>query len=195
MTDFKLTLYGEFGAGKTSLTNRLLHNNFNYSQSTIGASFMSWKPDLKHQDQSSRVNFGIWDTAGQERFSNLLPMYLRNADAVFYCWDYNTPFNRETANNMYTNAKEHSPNCLFYLVLTKIDKTKDDDIVKTDAELFAKDKEIDGIFYTSSLTGDGVQDLFIATARKLLSKLRAARFPNTIPINHRRISRDCCVII
>ncbi len=191
MTDFKLTLYGEFGVGKTSLTNRLLHNNFNYSQSTIGASFMSWKPDLQ-QEQSRRVSFGIWDTAGQERFSSLLPMYLRNADAVFYCWDYNIPFTRVTANNMYTNAKKHSRDCLFYLVLTKIDKTPDNDIVKTDAELFAKDKDIDGIFYTSSLTGDGVQDLFIATARKLLSKPRAARFSNTIPINRRRTT--CCVI-
>ena len=88
MIDFKLTLYGDYGVGKTSLTTRLLRDDFNEdSLSTIGASFATWKPDLVKDEDSRQLRFGIWDTAGQERFNNLIPMYLRNADAVFNCWD------------------------------------------------------------------------------------------------------------
>nr|QBK87510.1 MAG: Ras-related GTPase [Marseillevirus LCMAC201] len=216
--NYKLTLYGEYGVGKTSLTRRLVHNNFDdNSQSTIGASFTSWKPNL---DQPTKISFGIWDTAGQERYSTLLPMYLRNADAVFYCWDYNIPFNHVIAYTNYTKAKEYNSDCLFYLVLTKIDMRScapaDDAGLLPDsglgtsgeaacsqslaeqssgeAESFVKDNNIDGIFYTSSLTGAGVQDLFIATAKKLL-KTPKTKISDTLLLNRQQPSRNCCIFL
>ena len=121
--DFKITLYGEYGVGKTSLTRRLLHKNFNaQSPSTIGAAFMTWKPDLVKSEERRTMSFGIWDTAGQERFNSLLPMYLRKSDAIFYCWDYNNPFDSKIVDPMYDRAIEYSPDCHFYLVITKIDE-------------------------------------------------------------------------
>lgn len=194
MIDFKIILCGEYGAGKTSLTVRLLRKDFNnYSPSTIGASFITWNPDLvKAEQEPQRVNFGIWDTAGQERFNSLLPMYLRNADAVFFCWDYTIPFDIFTANAMYVKAKDQSPYCHFYLVHTKIDKDQNFTPCAA-AEEWVEEKQLEGHFYTSSLTGDGVQDLFINMAKNLLKNPIHRIVPETIKVDKKQRSlKNCC---
>lgn len=170
MLDYKIILYGDFGVGKTSLTTRLLRKQFCTGNSpTIGGSFMSWKPDTVDQ-----ITLGIWDTAGQERFSRLVPMYLRNSDAVFYCWDITVPFDASIADGKYLLAKEHSPSCHFYVVFTKLD-LRDPLYSQDDAvSAWAKDHPIEGCFYTSAMTGLGVQELFTTTAQNLLAVKRVS---------------------
>ncbi len=64
MTKFKVALYGDSGVGKSSLLARLFRDVFvDSSQSTIGASFMTWRPTLA---SGKKIFIGIWDTAGQE---------------------------------------------------------------------------------------------------------------------------------
>lgn len=189
MTQFRIVLHGDYGVGKTSLTTRLLRKKFdNYSQSTIGASFMTWKPNT---DNLRRVSFGIWDTAGQERFNSLVPMYLRNADAIFYCWDCMIPFDSKQVDKVLLIAKEAAPDALFYLVLTKVDKLTGRKLIPA-AEAWIVDNNIDGIHYTSSFTGDGVQDLFTDAAKDLLSRPP----PPQEPLNLKtKKTDDCCQIL
>lgn len=193
MIDFKIILCGDYGAGKTSLTVRLLRNTFNnYSSSTVGASFMTWRPDFIEQDPDiqRKLTFGIWDTAGQERFKSLMPMYLRASDAVFYCWDYTDPFDTDVADEMYTSAKTHSPDCHFYLVYTKIDTSSYFEPC-TIAEKWVDEKQIEGHFYTSSLTGEGVQELF-TTMAKNLAPLTKPVIQQTVNISrYSRIKKWC----
>jgi GTPase SAR1 family protein len=157
---------------------------------------MTWRPDLQKPDSKpQRVGFGIWDTAGQERFSNLLPMYLRGSDAVFYCWDYNVPFNAQTAQVMYQKAIEHSPDCHFYLVMTKIDKTEDFVIRSRAAEKWATETGIKGVYYTSSLSGDGVQHLFTEMAKNLLKSPRPPKVPDALKLETEQSkTKSCCSI-
>ncbi len=192
MADYKIILYGDYGVGKTSLTMRLLKNTFddNY-QSTIGASFLAWRPESIGTEINTK-SFGLWDTAGQERFSNLLPMYLRNADAVLYCWDRTVLFSETQARNKYNIAKEYSANCYFYLVMTKIDLTTDFYRCK-DAELWAKEMELNGVYYTSAFNGEGVLELFNDMANKIVTTPIIANPPDTIKINtERECSKTCC---
>lgn len=190
MRDFKIILFGGYGVGKTSLTIRLLYKEFNdNATSTIGASFMTWRPEFITGKQKKIANFGVWDTAGQERFSLLLPLYLRDADAVFYCWDYNTPFDVSEADKMYNQAKEYSPDCLFYLVHTKIDRNNDENIKCKIAEEWVAAKELEGHYYTSSFTGKGVNELFSDSAKSLIDKPRPEEKLKPIELGEQR---NCC---
>lgn len=66
--EVKVVLLGDTGVGKSSLVLRFVTNNYKpYSESTIGASFMS-KVVMSNGKQ---IKFQIWDTAGQEKYHSL----------------------------------------------------------------------------------------------------------------------------
>jgi Ras-related protein Rab-5C len=184
MTDYKIILYGDFAVGKTSLTDKFVRNTFSNPSSTIGASFTGWSSKVtKKNGKEEKIRFGLWDTAGQERFRSLLPMYLRGADAIFYCWDYTIEFDIEKATFMYSEAVKLSPDCHFYLVFTKIDKTTDYPVFSDIGEEWAETNGLKGIHYTSSLSGVGVQELFEVTAKNLLETQRRRQIKTTVEPN------------
>lgn len=62
--EVKVVLLGDTGVGKSSLVLRFVTNNFRpYSESTIGASFMSKMIVVG----DTPIKYQIWDTAGQEK--------------------------------------------------------------------------------------------------------------------------------
>ncbi len=80
----KCVILGNCNAGKTSLLSRYLNNTYyDYSETTIGCSFNN-KKIVKDNDE---YIIDIWDTAGQERYRALMPMYYRNSDLIFLCFD------------------------------------------------------------------------------------------------------------
>tara|TARA_B100001093_G_scaffold244007_1_gene233696 strand:+ start:154 stop:759 length:606 start_codon:yes stop_codon:yes gene_type:complete len=80
----KCVVLGNCNAGKTSLLSRYLNNTYyDYSETTIGCSFNN-KKIVKDNDE---YIIDIWDTAGQERYRALMPMYYRNSDLIFLCFD------------------------------------------------------------------------------------------------------------
>jgi Ras-related protein Rab-22 len=82
--EVKVVLLGDTGVGKSSLVLRFVTNTFDkYSESTIGASFMS---KLIMVD-GTPIKYQIWDTAGQEKYHSLAPMYYRGAAAAIIVYD------------------------------------------------------------------------------------------------------------
>lgn len=82
--EVKLVLLGDTGVGKSSLVLRFVTNNFKpFSESTIGASFMSKMIIVSGQT----IKYQIWDTAGQEKYHSLAPMYYRGAAAAIIVYD------------------------------------------------------------------------------------------------------------
>ena len=66
--EVKVVLLGDTGVGKSSLVLRFVTNNFKqFSESTIGASFMSKVVTV----DGKQTKFQIWDTAGQEKYHSL----------------------------------------------------------------------------------------------------------------------------
>jgi len=62
--EVKVVLLGDTGVGKSSLVLRFVTNNFRpYSESTIGASFMSKMIVVN----DTPIKYQIWDTVGQEK--------------------------------------------------------------------------------------------------------------------------------
>jgi Ras-related protein Rab-22 len=84
MREIKLCLLGDAGVGKSSLVLRFVSDTFNlYSESTIGASFMSKTLIVEEKT----FKYQIWDTAGQEKYRGLAPMYYRGAAAAVVVYD------------------------------------------------------------------------------------------------------------
>lgn len=79
--EVKVVLLGDTGVGKSSLVLRFVTNNFRpYSESTIGASFMSKMIVVN----DAPIKYQIWDTAGQEKVRALeLATCLRRPAGAF----------------------------------------------------------------------------------------------------------------
>ena len=177
-TDFKVVICGNYSCGKTSLLNRFLHRQFtNYASSTIGASFLMWK----YETNNNKISIGFFDTAGQERFSSLIPMYYRSAQAILYCIALDCDWDKEVekVKRFLENLNETNKKCLLYLVVTKIDLdrgTPSGGDYETSLQHFNSfleytynDKKFSRLFFTSSMSGDGVDSLFESLGNELMS--------------------------
>lgn len=184
---YKVVLCGNYSVGKTSLAVRLIRNIFNSTTPpTIGASFMTWKPDPREKDY-----YGIWDTAGQERFADLLPLYFRDAQAIVYCWDSRIPIDERALDTMYSKVREYT-NGIFYIALTKSDLYNGIDFTPL-KEWVANISNSGGVFITSSQTGQGVRELFTDIDKQLKTNPPKPKQPAlTLENSSSSTGRKCC---
>ena len=90
----KLIVVGDSGIGKTSIINRLTHNEFRETyEPTIGVDFRI----LKKQTKLGEVKIMLWDTAGQERFNSIVSSYFRGSDGILLCFALN---NKDSFDNL-----------------------------------------------------------------------------------------------
>ncbi|XP_076822351.1 ras-related protein Rab-13-like isoform X2 [Clavelina lepadiformis] len=84
----KIIVLGDSGAGKTALLKRIIYNNFDQTQATVGLEFgvASAKVNGVHY-----TKLEIWDTAGSEKFRSLAPLYMRDADGVIMVYAVDDP--------------------------------------------------------------------------------------------------------
>ena len=123
----KLVLFGNSGAGKTCIVQRMRYNTFNYDVNlTIGAAYTIYtvEPNIKIE---------IWDTAGQERFHSLLPLYARCAEIIIIVIDIKENIDEQILKwNKYIQDNEtlFSPNFKLILIFNKHDLNNDFEIPK-----------------------------------------------------------------
>ena len=123
----KLVFFGNSGAGKTCIVQRMKYNTFNYNTNlTIGAAFTLYTVE-------DNIKIEIWDTAGQERFHSLLPLYARCADIVIVVINI-----QENIDEQFLKWKKYiqdnetlfSPNFKLILIFNKHDLNNDFEIPK-----------------------------------------------------------------
>jgi small GTP-binding protein len=94
---FKLVCVGDGAVGKTSITVRTCHGQFDGEYLlTIGVEFGTKVCTI---DGRNEVRLQIWDTAGQERFRFLQPAYYRGAHGALMVYDLTR---KESFNNIPT---------------------------------------------------------------------------------------------
>lgn len=173
-TDIKVTILGNSSVGKTSLTRRIVFDNFEVdTTSTIGAAFCSF--NRIHEDHS--YNFKMWDTAGQERFKTMVPMYLRGSQIVLMVFDLTDRNSYEDVINFwYNEVKKHQNDAVIILIGNKLDLVKLDQnnntqntrkIRSNEAKYYA---DIQGIKYIECSAKDKdnldqIVDLMVENAR------------------------------
>ncbi|MFX1521339.1 MAG: Rab family GTPase [Promethearchaeota archaeon] len=81
---FKAVVIGDGAVGKTSITVRICHGQFDGEYlMTIGVEFGMKFCTIKGQ----KIKMQIWDTAGQERFRFLQPAYYNGAHGALLVYD------------------------------------------------------------------------------------------------------------
>jgi len=162
--EVKVVLLGDTGVGKSSLVLRFVTNNFKpYSESTIGASFMSKMIMIDSQP----IKFQIWDTAGQEKYHSLAPMYYRGASAAIIVYDITRASTFRTLKTWVTELQQQGPTDIAIAIAgNKADLEPQREITTEAAEQYAN--EIGAMYLETSAKDDtNVHDIFVQLSKRL----------------------------
>lgn len=162
--EVKVVLLGDTGVGKSSLVLRFVTNNFKpYSESTIGASFMSKLITVN----SKPIKFQIWDTAGQEKYHSLAPMYYRGAAAAILVYDITRSSTFKTLQTWVEELKSKGPKDIALAIAgNKADLEENREVDRNTAFEYAE--RIGAIYLETSAKEDlNVQKIFTELSYKL----------------------------
>ena len=175
---YKIVTAGDSNVGKTSVINRYVFKEFDeHTAATIGAAF--------NIVTINGIRIHIWDTAGNERYKSLTPMYMRNANIVFYCIDSSIDFNKDYHKNAIKDIE--SP---VFIVATKSDMFIGEFIP---IKQFAEEHSLP-FFHVSAKTGENI-DILFNSAYKFLSKdcsNSSSSSSSIININPPCEQNNCC---
>ncbi|CAK7994939.1 Ras family GTPase [uncultured virus] len=114
---YKIAMVGNTYVGKTTICQTYLGHPDAISQPTQGSSF-----DVKRLTLNDKnVMYSIWDTAGQERYNAILPIYIRESDAILIVYSLNDVDSFQALEKWFRFVQEGSPDADLYFVGTKID--------------------------------------------------------------------------
>lgn len=162
--EVKVVLLGDTGVGKSSLVLRFVTNNFKpYSESTIGASFMSKVVTV----DGKQTKFQIWDTAGQEKYHSLAPMYYRGAAAAIVVYDITRASTFKTLRNWVDELRNQGPKDIALAIAgNKADLADRREVEQRLASSFAN--EVGAIYFETSAKDDtNIQDIFVQLSARL----------------------------
>jgi small GTP-binding protein len=152
---YKIILLGNQNVGKTSLIKRWISNKFdNDVEPTIGSSNTFAQVD----DGESIIHVSLWDTAGQEQYRAIIPQYIRNTKcAIIVASACNTDSISSIDSWISELRSVVSEKVPMVLAISKTDLVDVNEISSLVEPYMDKFTEV---FFVSSLTGDGVDELF-----------------------------------
>ncbi|KAK0621629.1 P-loop containing nucleoside triphosphate hydrolase protein [Bombardia bombarda] len=173
----KLVIIGDGACGKTSLLSVFTLGFF--PAHYIPTVFENYVTDCRVDGKS--VQLALWDTAGQEDYERLRPLAYSKAHVILIGFSIDTPDSLDNVKHKWVvEAQERCPNVPIILVGLKKDLRGDPVAIEemrkkslrfvTEAEGEASAKEIGARKYLecSSLSGEGVDDVFEAATRAAL---------------------------
>lgn len=158
--NYKTVLIGKSFVGKTSLITRLQTNTFENQSTTIGASYVVHNIVVDGKD----TVISVWDTSGQDKFNNILPLYVKGAKICLLCTNTNDiPYLRQKL----ANIRNIEPEIKVVIVVTMVDKIVYVSLMREHFGEIVDFTHVNNLelYFTSSLTGEGVTDLFENVAR------------------------------
>lgn len=163
----KLVIVGDGACGKTSLLYVFTLGEFpTQYHPTV---FENYVTDCRIDGKP--VQLALWDTAGQEEYERLRPLSYHNSHVILIGFALDVPDSLENARTKWVaEVKRYCPDTPFLLVGLKKDlrlTTKDyvRFIQAPQAEEVAKEIGARRYMESSSLTGEGVDDIFEAATR------------------------------
>lgn len=165
---YKLSVIGDGGVGKTSMTQRYVHGIFKADYKATIGTFIS-KKECKFKELNTSVRFMIWDLAGQDQFERLWPDYLTDSRAGIIVYDITNRESFEHVKKWYgIITKVALPHIVMILVGNKVDLNVSR-VVSTD-EGMELAKEL-SVYYleTSAKTSENVEDVFEWIALQIIN--------------------------
>jgi len=112
---FRLCILGLAGAGKTSLTYRILHGSVIFTMPTIGLNYEIM--------EFPRFTLAMYDTGGQDKLRALWPYYIQGADVIWFLIDATDTQNMKESIDLMiqTLSAEEAGSACVAILLTKTD--------------------------------------------------------------------------
>lgn len=180
----KIVIVGDGACGKTSLLYVFTLGEFPTEyHPTV---FENYVTDCRIDGKA--VQLALWDTAGQEEYERLRPLSYHNLHVILIGFALDVPDSLENARNKWVEeVKKYCPDTPYLLIGLKKDLRKDlRDLVSyvqyEQGEATAKLMGAKKYLESSSLTGEGVDDIFEFATRTSLLVLEKA-------------TTSCCVVI
>ncbi|TQS39088.1 hypothetical protein Golomagni_00392 [Golovinomyces magnicellulatus] len=173
----KLVIIGDGACGKTSLLSVFTLGYF--PTHYVPTVFENYVTDCRVDGKN--VQLALWDTAGQEDYERLRPLAYSKAHVIIVGFSIDSPDSLENVRNKWVEeAQERCPNVPIILVGLKKDlrddpvaieemrKRSQNFITTSQAAETAKSIGARKFLECSSLTGEGVDDVFEAATRAAL---------------------------
>ena len=165
---FKYIIVGDPSVGKSNLLMKFAHNKFTDEyQATIGVEFGA--KNIEFDNQIYRIQ--IWDTAGQENFRSITRAYYKNSVCAMVVYDITSRDSFEHVQNWIEDIHNQSPKTvLIILVGNKIDLEDKRDISYDEGNNLAIKN---GMIFaeTSAKTGDGIEEVFLKSAKEIVKNM------------------------
>ncbi|XP_022916403.1 ras-related protein Rab-21 [Onthophagus taurus] len=190
--NFKVVLLGEGCVGKTSLVLRYIENTFNANNSsTVQASFLTKKLNI----DGERINLAIWDTAGQEQFHALGPLYYRNSNGAVLVYDITNESSFPKVKSWVKELRKMlGADVNLVIVGNKTDLEKERHVNFEEAENYAK--AVGALhFQTSAKLNEGIEDVFLALAKKMLELEEQQQLNKTQSLERQNSQRRNVVVV
>jgi len=163
MIQKKICMVGAFAVGKTSLVTRFVKSIFSDKYlTTVGVKIDKKQLVVDGQD----MNLILWDLAGEDEFMELQTSYLRGSAGYILVADGTRTSSLVKCFALQRRVEEAIGQIPFILVINKVDMRDqweiDDTAIETPGEQGWT------VIKTSAKTGEGVEELFQALARKIL---------------------------
>jgi small GTP-binding protein len=159
----KICMLGAFAVGKTSLVRRFVKSIFDEKYlTTLGVKVD--KKTLQVDDQE--VMLMLWDLEGQDIFSSINTSYVRGASGYLLVADGTRRETLMAAIDIRRKVNGAIGKIPFAILLNKSDLKDDWELKDEDVSQAVDSKEL--VMVTSAKTGEGVEEAFLALARKML---------------------------
>ena len=144
--NFKLTVVGDTGSGKTCIIGRYIKDIF-YKEGfpTIAGEYST--KSIKTKDNIV-IKAQIWDTSGQEVYNSISNIHFSKCKGVIIVYDITNKKSFDKIENWLLRIKKHCDrDCLIMVVGNKLDILNEDPSKREVPEQVAKDYAIDNKLY------------------------------------------------
>jgi len=165
MIQKKICMIGAFGVGKTSLVARFVKSIFSDKYlTTVGV-----KIDKKEIIiDGENLTLMLWDLAGKDAVNQIKPEHLRGCSGYVLVADGTRADTLKTATELHDLARQAAGDVPCSVVVNKADLRDQWEV--NAAQLHLLEDSVRPPLLTSAKTGDGVEQLFVDLATRILRK-------------------------
>ena len=158
----KVILIGNFGVGKTSLTNAFVHKRFSEDYlTTLGVKIDKKTIDIpakNAEEEDIQLTLLIWDIAGEVAQEKVNKAYYLGSHGVIYVFDVTRPSTFEKMKEDLAYVATLLPKAKVIIVGNKVDLI--------DINTLEKDLKYD--YLSSAKTGENVEKMFLELSKKII---------------------------